>query len=189
MPTPAAAVSSTPCPDLPLVRAIAARCEASMEQLYRRHYHGLYQFLRRVAADHTEVEDLINETMLTVWTDAERFRGESKVSTWIFGIAHRKALKQRDRWFRRRRRETLATPAPSEWYTPSSAQREIDARWLDAALADLPPEQRLAIQLAYVQGYSCEEIASIADCPTNTVKTRLFHARRKLRAQLRALEQ
>jgi RNA polymerase sigma-70 factor (ECF subfamily) len=56
--------------------------------------------------------------------------------------------------------------------------------WILRALQHLPTEQRLTLELAYGQGYSCEEIAEIMDCPMNTVKTRMFHARGKLRALL-----
>ncbi|HSE13344.1 MAG TPA: RNA polymerase sigma factor, partial [Rudaea sp.] len=58
---------------------------------------------------------------------------------------------------------------------------------LDRALATLPPEQRLVVELTYCLGHSCEEIATITDCPVNTVKTRMFHARRKLRELLPGL--
>ncbi len=59
--------------------------------------------------------------------------------------------------------------------------------WLVQALARLPVEQRMAVQLCYELGYSCEEIATIMNCPVNTVKTRLFHARAKLQKLLPAL--
>jgi RNA polymerase sigma-70 factor (ECF subfamily) len=75
----------------------------------------------------------------------------------------------------------VALDADEKTLPSDSLQDGADREWIDLALAHLPTEQRLTIELAYVLGHSCEEIAAIANCPVNTVKTRLFHARRKLR--------
>jgi RNA polymerase sigma-70 factor (ECF subfamily) len=72
----------------------------------------------------------------------------------------------------------------AELGTDEPARQEEINEWLDVALQRLPLEQRMVIELAYHVGHSCEEIASIMECPVNTVKTRMFHARRKLKPLL-----
>ena len=76
---------------------------------------------------------------------------------------------------------------PPPLTTDESLRTEELRDWLVHALVQLPVEQRLAVELCYELGYSCEEISSIMNCPVNTVKTRLFHARAKLQKLLPAL--
>jgi len=115
-----------------------------------------------------------------VWRKAPEFRGDSRVSTWIMGIAWRCALKA----LRRNTdssAEALATSMPQELQLGESFAIEERSEWLAHGLATLPFEQRATLELAYFIGHSCEEIASIMDCPVNTVKARMFQARIKLR--------
>jgi RNA polymerase sigma-70 factor (ECF subfamily) len=121
-------------------------------------------------------EEVINDTLLAVWNSAERFRGDSRVSTWIVGIAYRRALKS----MRRRSFEIIGLEATETLVGTDGMQAWENEEWIEGALDELPIEQRLSLELAYVLGHSCEEIAVITSCSVNTVKTRLFHARRKL---------
>ena len=128
-------------------------------------------------------EEIINDTFYVVWRKAADFRGDSQPSTWILGIAYRKARSSFRALARLPTAEQLDNPPPL--LTTEGPQRAEELRdWLGHALVQLPQEQRLAVELCYELGFSCEEIAGIMQCPTNTVKTRLFHARAKLQRLL-----
>lgn len=165
-----------------LVR-IAGRDSAAMKELYLLYHRRLARFLMRLTTRYDLAEEIINDTFWVIWQHAGDFRGASRVSTWILGIAYRRGLK------------TLryAGPAPvdievdAEPAADEPARQEELTEWLDVALRRLPLEQRTVIELAYHLGHSCEEIASIMQCPVNTVKTRMFHARRKLKTILTTL--
>ena len=129
----------------------------------------------------------VNDVMLVVWEKAGSFTGRSKVSTWIMGIAYRKGLKILEK--SRRWSERFRTVDFQEWNEPSTSSSEhmeevILKDLLARGLASLPPEQRAVVELTYYQGCSYQEISEIAGCPVNTVKTRMFHARAKLRKLL-----
>jgi RNA polymerase sigma-70 factor (ECF subfamily) len=115
-----------------------------------------------------------------VWLKAGDFRGDSLVSTWIVGITYRRALKAL-------RRHGAARPmlaAEDVAVAPDAQLEDENRQWLGQALAELPLEQRMVMEFSYLMGHSCEEIAQIMQCPVNTVKTRMFHAREKLRRSL-----
>jgi len=165
-----------------LVR-IAGHDSAAMKELYLLYHRRLARFLMRLTTRYDLAEEIINDTFWVVWQHAGDFRGASRVSTWILGIAYRRGLKTL--------RYAGPPPADTEVETEAAseepAQQEELTEWLDVALRRLPLEQRMVIELAYHVGHSCEEIASIMQCPVNTVKTRMFHARRKLKTLLTTL--
>ena len=141
------------------------------------------RFLMRLTRRYELAEEIINDTFWVVWRKAGDFRGDSQPSTWILGIAYRKARSA----FRSALAPGGAEPDDRVRATLPLRQRpgtEELRDWLGQALAQLPVEQRLAVELCYELGYSCEEIATIMNCPVNTVKTRLFHARAKLQRLL-----
>jgi len=159
-----------------LIARIGAGDRKALEELYNLYHRRMARFLMRLTHRYDLAEEIINDTFWVVWRKARDFRGESQPSTWIFGIAYRKARNAFRSASRLAAQTSLeALPAASE---PFVAEELRD--WLQQALAQLPSEQRLAVQLCYELGYSCEEIAAITNCPINTVKTRLFHARAKL---------
>jgi RNA polymerase sigma-70 factor (ECF subfamily) len=191
MPQPAA--RSTPTTqrvdsddDLALLERIAAGDRAAIQRLYFAYHRRLSRFLSRTVRRPDLVEEIVNDTMFTVWRGAGDFRGDSRVSTWVMGIAYRHALKR----MRRDRRSSETLSIEQHDIDPGNdagaGQREL-RECIERALLSLPAPQRLVIELAYFMGYSCEEISTIADCPVNTVKTRLFHARERLRALLPGL--
>lgn len=166
-----------------LLRRIAGHDSAALKELYLLYHRRLARFLTRLTSRGEVAEEIINDTFWVVWQRAGDFRGASLVSTWILGIAYRRGLKALQRL-----RPTLATedagsgePSEEPW------QHAELSEWLSVALARLPAEQRTVLELAYTAGHSCEEIAAIMECPVNTVKTRMFHARRKLKVLLEAL--
>lgn len=162
----------------------------AFQELYAAYCHPLRRFISKIAGLHDLAQEGVNDVMLVVWRNGASFTGRSKVSTWIMGIAYRKALKLRERSLRWTCRFKVVdfdswledSEAPSE---PSSDGDLRDV--LQQGLDRLSPEQRAVVELTYFNGCSYEEIAAIAGCPINTVKTRMFHARAKLRRLLPAL--
>ncbi len=166
-----------------LLRRIAGRDRVAMREFYLLYHRRLARFLVRITPRLELAEEIINDTMLAVWQQAAEFRSESRVSTWVMGIAFRQGLKSLRTATRAEARATAPTPL-DEASEPADAERRD---WLGKALATLSLEQRVALELTYYGGYSCEEIAAIMGCPPNTVKTRMFYAREKLRDLLPAL--
>ena len=176
--------------DLDWLRSVAKGDRAALGRLYMSFHGRLSHFLGRYTGRVDLIDEIINETLWVVWRGASAFRGDSKVSTWIFGIAYRCLMKAlRDQ------------PAPPTSIDPDSgnvadestmvdtsesAQCEL-RDWLRRGLDLLPTEQRMTIELAYYLGQSCEEIATIMNCAVGTVKARMFHARLRLRNTLPAL--
>lgn len=166
-----------------LLIRIAERDSAAMKELYLLYHRRLARFLMRLTTRYDLAEEIINDTFWVVWQHAGDFRGASRVSTWILGIAYRRGL----RTLRHAGPAPVDTEVEAEPAAEEPARQEELNEWLDVALRRLPLEQRMAIELAYHLGHSCEEIASIMQCPVNTVKTRMFHARRKLKTLLTTL--
>jgi RNA polymerase sigma-70 factor, ECF subfamily len=167
-----------------LVRQIAERSLAAFDALYRCYYQRLARFLNRVTLRPVLVDELVNDTMFVVWNRAAKYNGQSKVSTWVFAIAYRKALKAL---------EALEEPIEdddadlrlSEEAGPEELRVRQELRTtLRRALDELSADHRAVVDLTYFHGANYREIAQIVDCPVATVKTRMFHARRRLRALL-----
>ena len=171
-----------------LVARIAGQDQHAFEVLYRIYYRRLARFLERVTRRPHAIEEILDDTMLAVWRKADTFNGSSQVSTWIFAIAYRMALKsfKRDRnWVRNLfdDREETSAPSPEAELIAGQARSRIQR-----LLADLSPEQRAVVELTYYHGCAYKEIAEIVGCPVDTVKTRMFYARRRLKAVLIAEE-
>ncbi len=162
--------------ELALVRRISLRDRSALHDLYLLYHRRLSRFLMRLTRRQDVAEEIINDTLLVVWNSADRFRGESRVSTWIVGIAYRRALKS----VRRKPLELVGLDEQESLAGTDELLACETQEWIEEALEELPLEQRLCLELAYVLGHSCEEISIITSCSVNTVKTRLFHARRKL---------
>jgi RNA polymerase sigma-70 factor (ECF subfamily) len=169
--------------EIELIERVARHDRRAFEELYNLYHRRLARFLTRLTRRYDLAEEIINDTFWVVWRGARDFRGDSQPSTWILGIAYRKARNAFRSAARARARENLRPPSfPLTTEEPARAEELRD--WLSAALNELPVEQRLAVELCYELGHSCEEIATIMGCPVNTVKTRLFHARAKLQKRL-----
>jgi RNA polymerase sigma-70 factor (ECF subfamily) len=172
--------------EVELIGRIAKGDRKAFEELYGLYHRRLARFLTRLTKRYDVAEEVINDTFYIVWRKAADFRGDSQPSTWILGIAYRKA---RNAFRSSSRILAIENPeAPPPPLTSEESLRSEELRdWLVHALVQLPVEQRLAVELCYELGYSCEEISTIMSCPVNTVKTRLFHARAKLQKLLPAL--
>ena len=165
-----------------LIARIAEGDRKAFEELYYLYHRRLARFLTRLTRRYDIAEEVVNDTFWVVWRKAKSFRGESQPSTWILGIAYRKARNAFRTSARLAEKNLQVEMLPPTDEEPSGTEELRD--WLTRALAELPVEQRLAVELCYELGHSCEEIAKIMDCPVNTVKTRLFHARAKLQRLL-----
>ncbi len=162
-----------------LLVAIGKQDRRAFAELYRLYQPRLYGFLRRLIASMSLVEEVIDDVMFVVWTDARKFRGQSAVSSWIFGIAYRKALTAIRKDGRYQTGIDRATDTGD-----IAARAPQDLGFIQAGLDQLSADHRQVVELTYFCGFSYKEIAEIADCPVNTVKTRMFHARRRLKVLL-----
>jgi RNA polymerase sigma-70 factor, ECF subfamily len=165
-----------------LERIARAKDQAAFRTLYGNYYQRLSRLLSRMSVRREDIEEVINDTFWVVWTKASEFRGASQLSTWIIGIAYRRAL---NALRRAKIRPVSDEPFDEDSISVASTDdAETDGQWLAQGLSRLPVEQRMALELTYTLGHSCEEVAAILDCPVNTVKTRLFRARETLKQVL-----
>lgn len=153
----------------------------AFEELYRRYQTRLTRFLANVVRQPQIVEEVLDDTLMVVWERAGDFKGESKLSTWIFAIAYRKAMKALRRYDapledHEAENRLSAEPGPEEAFGQSRLHG-----LLRGAMAKLSSDHRAVIELTYFQDLSCREIAEIMECPVDTVKTRMFYARRQLK--------
>ena len=187
-----ATVAGAAVDDVALMAGVAAERMDAFEALYRLYHPRLVRFLEGMTRRPSLVEEVLDDTMLVVWRRAHTWLPTAKVSTWIFGIAYRqalKALRQVDDAVEFQDRDEQADAADADSFHASpdgTLQRQQLRIQLDGALAALSPEQRAVIQMTYYLGYSCRDIAQVLDCPVDTVKTRMFYARRRLRTLLGA---
>jgi RNA polymerase sigma-70 factor (ECF subfamily) len=182
-PLPASAVDNER--DQRLLDRVAQGDRDAFQHLYQVYHRRLARFLVRLTRRQEIAEEIINDTLWIVWRKAPEFRRHSLVSTWILGIAYRRGLKTL------RRQQAIAAQAAIE-NAPPPVDESIPAReraeWIERALAQLPVEQRTALELCYYMGYSHDEIAQIMECPVNTVKTRMYYARQKMKVLLARFE-
>src|SRR5262249_31863960 len=169
-----------------LIARIAAGDAIALRVLFARHHVRVYRFIRRLVRDAAIAEELTNEVFLEIWRDAKSFAGTAAALTWMLSIAHHRAISS----LRKRRDESwnecgaLALHDPAD--DPQAAPPNRDAgailrRCLDA----LSAEHKGVVDLVYYHEMSISEAAAVLQIPENTVKTRLFHARKRLSDLLR----
>jgi RNA polymerase sigma-70 factor (ECF subfamily) len=179
--------SLNPQSDEILIKSIATGDQAAMRSLYSQHNDRVLRFIARFVTDASRAEDLVSEVFIDVWSQADRFEGRSQVLTWILSIARHKALSallaQRQRRVAERddtAMEMIVDPAD----TPEQTLLNQDCgAQLRTCLDQMSREHREIIDLVYYHEKSVEEVANIIHMPRNTVKTRMFYARKRL-AQL-----
>ncbi len=164
-----------------LLARVSGQDLQAFEKLYRIYQPRLARFLIAILQRPQLVEEVLDDTMMVIWQTAGNFRGASKPSTWVFSIAYRKALKAKAKWPDPVEQEEHDTRVSNE----PGPDDELHHRRLHDALIDamnhLSPEHRAVVDLTYFHGLGYREIAEIVDCPVDTVKTRMFHARRRLK--------
>lgn len=172
-----------------LLHAIIKGDQLAFEAFYKHYYPRLFRFILRTTRQPDLVEELIQETLLLIWEKPEHFNYTCKISTWVFGIAYHKALKSMSKIDLRS--HDLDVDELSEIISDplnNLAKNTETTDWLNCALDNLSVEHRAVIELTFYHGLSYQDIAKILACPENTVKTRMFHARKKLQAFAEAQE-
>jgi len=162
------------------LKAIAAGDQGALREMYRAYAGRIYTFAFGSLRNQEESHEVVVDTMYQVWRHAARFRGDSKPSTWILGIARNVMLTK----LRSRRPDHEELPEDIAEDSPGPEAPTQDRQVRDAVRAcmdGLPVEQRECLHLIYFEELSVSEVAEIQGCPENTVKTRLFHARRKIK--------
>ena len=170
--------------ELQLLARIRDGDRSAFEQLYKAYRPRLARFLRNLVRQPQLAEEVLDDTLMVVWDRPHGFKGESRLSTWIFAIAYRKAMKAA-----RGRDEPVDDPDADQRPSPAAGPDEECARHrkqalLIRAMDELSPEHRAVVDLTYFHEMEYREIADILDCPVDTVKTRMFHARRRLRRRM-----
>lgn len=171
-----------------LLKAIAAGDAKALERLFARAQTRVFRYLMRVVKNQAVAEELLNEVFLSVWQNAARYEGRSEPMTWMLSIAHNKAISTL-----RKRTEVLGVVdeasrnLAAEDDTPDVAALKQDkSAKIRACMEELSADHRAIIDLVYYQEQSVGEAAEILGIPENTVKTRMFYARKKLSELLAA---
>ncbi len=185
---------SPPRTDAELLAAHCAGDPDAFTEIVRRHRDRLWAVALRTTGNPEEANDALQDALISAYRRAETFRGDSAVTTWLHRIVVNASL---DRL--RRRSVRTWVPLPDEGAGESPASLVDDSRLADpraaaetsetirevrAALDTLPPDQRAAIVLVDLEGWSVEEAAKALDCPVGTVKSRCFRGRAKLAERL-----
>jgi RNA polymerase sigma-70 factor (ECF subfamily) len=170
-----------------LIGRIANGDRLAMQVLYARHHVRVFRFVARLVRDESTAEDLISAMFLDVWRQAGRFEGRSSASTWMLAIARLKALSA----LRRRPDEELdedhAAAIEDRSDDPETTLEKKDkSALIRKCLADLSAQHREVVDLVYYHDKSVEEVAEIVGIPENTVRTRMFYARKRLAELLKA---
>lgn len=172
--------------DKALICRIAGRDPSAMNALYARHHVRLYRYLVRLVRNEAIAEELMSEVFLETWRKAGNFEGRAAVSTWLMSIAHNKAVSL----IRKRRDEQLdegyAAQLADDGDTPEVvSQKQNKAELMRACMERLSTDHREIIDLVYYHDKSVLEVAEILEIPENTVKTRMFYARKKMAELMR----
>jgi RNA polymerase sigma-70 factor, ECF subfamily len=178
---------------LRLLGRIGQADEAAFKTLYCAFSRRLYAYVLRQLSDPAQAEEIVADTLYEIWKQPAKFRGDSQFSTWLIGIARNKVLMA----FRSRRpdakhedidemADSIASEDAGAFEILAQQQRQEGVRHCTNRLSD---EHRECIHLVFYEGMSLAEVAQVQACPENTVKTRLFHARQKLKTCLQRLLQ
>ncbi len=167
--------------DRELVQRIAGQDRAAFQALYARHQIRAFRFILRLTRNEAVAEELVNDVFLDVWRQAGRFQGGSAVSTWIFAIARNKTISLLRKRSELQMPDGAAEALEDETDTPEvTAQKTDKSAQMRRCMETLSLEHREVIDLVYYHEKSVREVADIVGIPLATVKTRMFHARKKL---------
>jgi RNA polymerase sigma-70 factor, ECF subfamily len=173
--------------DEALLGAIAAGDQRAMQVLYARHHVRVYRFVLRLTQDRSLAEDVVSEVFLDVWRRAGGFKGKSQVSTWMLAIARYKALSalraHSDAQLDEHAAVSVIDPADDAETTMSKRDRSAT---IQKCLLQLSTVHREVLDLVYYHERSVDEVAEIVGAPVNTVKTRMFYARKRMQTLLEA---
>jgi RNA polymerase sigma-70 factor (ECF subfamily) len=169
------------------LRDIAQGDKAAFNAFYREWNRSMNGYAAGLlAGDRSAAEDIVNEAFLAIWEQAGSFNGSGSAEGWVRRIVRNKAVdwirKQRDLPMSDQVSDALTADSVSNSETPfDAAAKTSTERRLRAALDELSVDHRNVVWLCYYEERPLNEIADIVQCPENTVKTRLYHARKILR--------
>ena len=180
--------------DADVMRRIRAGDRSAVDDLYARFRRPAFALARRILADDTLAEDVVQDVFLTVWRDPHAYdRARGSFSSWLMAMVHHKAVDAVRREEAHRRRQSRAEDDLA-LTAPFSAQDVEDEAWarvvserVRTALGTLPDAQREALTLAYYGGYTQREVAALTRAPLGTVKTRMLAGMRRLKEELGAV--
>jgi RNA polymerase sigma-70 factor (ECF subfamily) len=170
--------------DEALLALVSHDDDVALAELYDRYSRAAYGLALRVVRDSSLAEDAVQDAFLTIWRTAGSFLAEkAKPSTWILTLVHRRAVDVVRREERRRAAplETVDVPDPTGASTDEEAALRDRRRIVQAALQQLPDDQREALELAYYGGLTQSELAERLSLPLGTIKSRMFTGLRRLR--------
>lgn len=171
--------------DHDLLAQVATGDVEAFELLFQRYRPRVSRFATRLTTRRDIVEEVVNDTLMVVWQKAGSFRGEARLSSWILGIAYRITLKKLRQSSRRAEEKLPDAEKLADFEEPETLlSRRQSREQVRRALERLTPEHRAVVELTFFDGLSYREIAQIVGCPQNTVKTRMFHARKRLKRLL-----
>jgi RNA polymerase sigma-70 factor (ECF subfamily) len=176
-----------PADDAELMRRTAAGDEAALRGLFARHQTRVFRFVLRQVGNAAVAEEVTNEVFLEVWRNAGKFEGASAAATWILSIAHHRAVSR----LRKRREESWDEDAAGALQdigdNPEVAAQKADkGQILRSCMDKLSPEHKAIVDLVYYHELSISEASEVLRIPENTVKTRMFYARKRLSELLEA---
>jgi len=179
--------------DRDLLARVAKQDAAAHRKLFDRYYRGVFSFVQRRLGDPELAEEVTSEVFFEIWRSAGRFRGESRPSTWLYGIAHFKCMAESRRRKRRWKRLVLSEPAslaevPGTEDPSATAAARADLAQVARVLASLPEEQQDTAELALLEGLPYEEVARRLGISEGTVKTRVSRIRARLRAGMSVVQ-
>ncbi len=168
-----------------LLARIAHAEQAALVALYQRYQRSLFVYLLRLLRDEGLAEEVLQDVIVAIWQGAAQFAGRSRVSTWVFGIAHHQAAQAA-------RRRALPLVSSEEYLDLGDNEQDAERvtfalalhEDLTAALEELSPIHREALELVLAHGFSYEEAAMITAVPVGTVKSRVNQARRQMQRAL-----
>ncbi|HXF55725.1 MAG TPA: sigma-70 family RNA polymerase sigma factor [Hyphomicrobiaceae bacterium] len=172
--------------DRQLLARIAARDQAALRALLMRHQARVFRFIERMVRNEAVAEELTNEVFLEVWRHAANYEGRSSAATWVLSIAHHRAASA----LRKRKEETWNEEEAAKIRDASddpevSVEKADKGALLRRCMEALSPEHREIIDLVYYHELSIGEISEAIGIPENTVKTRMFYARKRLSEEMR----
>lgn len=184
-------MSSTNCQDLTdsdLIKACIPKNEEAFAVLYQRYEKRVFQYLMTIMNEATLAEETLVEVMIAIWKGLNTFKGQSKVSTWIFGIAHHKAVDALRKVTSQQRGgmplEDIVETAESHENPLEDMQQKRMATLTNQALTTLSPDHREILHMAFYEELSYPEISELLGIPVNTVKTRVYYAKQQLKKNL-----
>lgn len=168
-----------------LIARVLAGDRQAARSLYQQHVHRVYRIAFRLVGDQEQAEECTQDTFVKAFSQLDRFRGESSLSTWLHAIAVSMALSALRRRKRRFHREADLDDAVELSMTDPSAEPDLKDR-LRQAIDALPEKLRVTVVLHDIEGFTHAEIARMTGVPEGTCKTRLMGGRARLREALAA---